>query len=210
MSFALKNIIWPLFGKWEDRHDTYKVNGKGLNQRYNEILAEDFDDEILPYVDNMVSNLKDPDTMLERMIPFWEDLFNTPLFDEDIELRRKVLRYSIQFNKVAGTELGYKFLFGQVGIDCDVVELNSFNKYDKLFKYDVGKKYDATPELQFQTPYRLVLSGPEYLDEQIENIIRVVVKANEPADAKYIDYVYTTLDMPQFFDDTFFRNDFFN
>jgi hypothetical protein len=211
MSWSLKDKIWPLFGRWEDKRDSYKVGGKGINQRYNEILADEFDTETLPYIENLVSNLMDPDTLLDRFIPLWEDAFNTPIFDEDLDLRRKVLRYSVQLNKVAGTELGYKFLFRQIGIDCQVLELHNYSSFDIGKKFDNPfRTLDGSPEYEFQTPYKLILSGQALLPEQIENIISVVVKANEPVDAKYVGYVYTTLDVPEFFNDTFFRNDFFN
>jgi hypothetical protein len=212
MSFALKNIIWPLFGKWEDKRDTYKVNGKGILRRYNEILADDFDQETLPFIADLQGKTMDPTTMMDRFIPYWEALMNTPMFDEDIELRRKILRYSSRFNQIAGTTLGYKVLFRFTGIECTVQEVMNYSRFDDGLKFDkADRRFDGSPEAEFQTPYRLILYGPpSYTTQQIENIISTVVWANEPVDAKYIGYTYNPTDVMIFFDETFFNESFYN
>ena len=62
--FILKDKIFRYFGIYETITDTHKDNvtapGKGLKQRYYESIAEDFDEELIPFIELYIDNLIPP------------------------------------------------------------------------------------------------------------------------------------------------------
>lgn len=194
--YSLKDTIWELFGPMESLNDTYKVEGKGIRQRYNQIIGEDFDENILPFVTNMIENTLVPQTALLKFLPYLEDMLGgRAVITNDIATRRRILRFMIRFRQVHGTERGYKLVFNTIGIQCSLVEYFVYYGFDSIVTFDNPiRRFDMGKCQQFCTEYTLVLSGHGPLTDELEQFIKNAIALNEPINAVLREFVYNDLD----------------
>jgi len=193
--YSLKNTIWELFGPMESLNDTYVVEGKGIRQRYNRIIGEDFDESILPFITNMIPNTLVPETTMVKFLPYLEEMLGgRAVITNDIATRRRILRFMIRFRQVHGTELGYKLIFNTIGIQCSVNEYYDFYSFDSGVFDSIFRRFDMGKCQQYCTEYSLALSGHGPLTDELQNFIEAAIKLNEPINAKLLTFTYHDID----------------
>lgn len=150
----LKNLIDFLPFEFKEQ-DTYKVNGKGILERFLEICGSYFQDNITSDIDNIL-DLIDIDKTQQRYLNYlWEFLGELPfartgehtgapnLSDEQI---RTILKYSISLLKIRGSRKFFEILFNMYGLTCTIVdptdgEMDKWEKVDPLYDTDYSR-YD--------------------------------------------------------------------
>ncbi|RUP38231.1 MAG: hypothetical protein EKK63_12690 [Acinetobacter sp.] len=191
MAFKIKNIIWEWFGLRDTVDDQFKdVNGKGINQRFNELLAEDFDDHSTHKINNIVEYTQSPMEIMSRFVVYREKTFGLCLISSDEYVRRKFIQYASKINNLRGTKWGYILLYRFMGFDSIVVnELASVSGFDSPTTFDdVERVFDR--RCQNCTKYSIDLTGAMPMSVELLNFIMNVVEYNEPINAKLKDITY--------------------
>jgi hypothetical protein len=198
-----KDNIWKYFGEYYDKYDSYKdINGKGLLQRFNEIIGEDIDNNILPYLDNLYENTLLGDSILEKFLGDLEATIGIYLRFSDLgSLRKNYLKIAFLMYKIKGTKRGYEVLLRWLGFDT--VEINEFwevggfdsplNLDDPLRRFDSGGRCSGCSD------YEIVLTGTLVLTEQLARYINNIVLFNEPINARLRRILYNGDDITNLF-----------
>jgi len=201
VAFNLKNIIFSLFTPLDYRMDVNKdANGKGLHQRYEEMLASDMDVELIPYLENFLDNISVPDTVLDRFIPYLEDLYGIPALSSDIEIRRKLIKNIFNILKVKGTKLSYEIVFKILGYSTvEIVEYYPRLTFDSIITFDDPIRTFDSGDCYPCSPYDLYLTGPysTITSEQLQIILAAVYWV-EPINAKLKKVYYNELELENF------------
>jgi hypothetical protein len=210
--FALKPIIFDFFGLRDRTEDKFPdANGKGLHQRFIELMAGDLDDNELSLINLLVENTCNPFTCFERFIPDREGTFGTPIMSPDAYTRRKIIALIKEVNRRKGTKWGYIFLFRMLGFYDAVI-----NEIFPVYGFDSPTTFDD-PDRVFDmrcygcSGYTIDLFGGMVITDAIIQSVNAVIKYNEPinADLVAINYNGVALAVGQgdFSDD--FNEDFY-
>ena len=150
----LKNLIDFLPFEFKEQ-DTYKVDGKGILERFLEICGNYFQEDITKDIDNIL-DIIDIDKTQQRYLNYlWEFLGALPfartgehkgvpnLSDEQI---RTILKYSISLLKIRGSRKFFEILFNMYGLTCTITdptdgEMDKWEKVDPLYDTDYSQ-YD--------------------------------------------------------------------
>ena len=140
-------IFQNLFPYWYQENDSYKNHeGKGILQRFIEVCAEYFDNEVLPGIDNMMDNIDLDKTstiflnyiwqyfdyipyaygVLVNNSPYTTDNINSWLSNPDGFPKadtRALLKYAISLFKIRGTYSFYRILGRFYGVDIIFEEI---------------------------------------------------------------------------------------
>jgi hypothetical protein len=120
MAFSLKQKIFSLFGHSYKVNDSYKdIAKKGLYERLLETLGEEYDDYNLVAISDLIDNTIVPNRILIKFITYQENQIGAPYLTDDIEIRRKLLRFLIPIYKIKGTKTSYETMFRLFGFDVD-------------------------------------------------------------------------------------------
>lgn len=196
---ALKDKIFAIwYSLFDKRSDPNKdVDGKGTLERYNEIIAEDYDDNIKPFIANAHDNLVVPKTMLDQYIPSKElDYGNNLLFlSVDNEMRKRILAYWHRYVAIKGTRKGYEVLLCMLGITATITELFYQGGFDSptTFDSDTRPTFDSG-KCSPCSSYELELTG-SVLTVDIYKAIFSIVEWNEPINAQLLSLEYNGLDL---------------
>lgn len=196
--FSLKGIIFKLFGSNEKLNDTYKdINGKGILERYNESLAEDFDENALVLIDNLVSNTKDPFTAQSKFLSYLENdngLVNDFLTTE--QQRRQILSISNRLFDIRGTIFSYKLMLKWLGVDeVYIIEHEDDFSFDSIVTFDSPiRTFDNTNYCGCRE-YSIQLYGSNELTPEFVNRVFNIVKFNEPIDADLREITYNGINL---------------
>lgn len=185
MAFAIKNIIWSWFGLRDTVEDTHKdSNGKGLHQRFNELLAQDFDENSTHLINNISENTQSPMDVMTKFIAYRENTFGLCQISSDEYVRRKFIHYANRINNLRGTKLGYIVLFRFMGFSSIALnELSLASGFDSAVTFDDAERvFDR--RCQNCGKYSITLSGAMPMTASLLNFILNVVEYNEPIDAK--------------------------
>lgn len=134
-------IFKNLFPYWYQENDSYKDNaGKGILQRFIEVCAEYFDNEVMPEIDNMVDNIDVDKTstlflnyiwqyfdyipyaygVLVNNSPYTKDNINSWLSNPEGFPKadtRAILKYAVSLFKIRGTYPFYRILGRFYGVN---------------------------------------------------------------------------------------------
>jgi len=204
MSWSLKSFIFSLFSYSDGLTDTNKipvqseedsltVEYKGQLQRFNENLARDWDENLLPTIDNLLENTFIASSAYDKFIPYLEDLFGIPAMSQDIEARRRILKNVLPMYKVKGTINSYKILFSLLGFDSvEVEKIELDGGWDNpFFTFDSDSRtFDSNPDCYPCSYYRLKLTGTIALTQGLYSFIEEVLKIIEPINAKMYSFYY--------------------
>ncbi len=185
--FSVKSTIFKLYGFFEKSNDTYKdVNGKGIHERYNESLGEDFDEAVLPLIDDFVQNTIVPKTAFERFLSYIE--FNLGLhisFYSDIPRRRKLLSLINRIYDIKGTIKAYWTMLMWDGYDTvTIVEHDNVRGFDSPFTFDSAlRRYDGA-KCNACFEYSIFMTGTTFPNAEKVDRAFNVVKFNEPINAR--------------------------
>lgn len=200
MEFNLKQIIYnELYDSFDVREDINKIEGRGLNQRYNEMLAEDLDVNVVSLVNNLIDNTIIPSTAQEKFIPYLESLLGLTKLVDSIAVRRKLLSNILSIYKVKGTLQSYEILFKSLGFSDIALErlsksfgFDSAVTFDDEFRrLDLGKCFNCIN-------YDIRLEGNVQLTEDLIDTIRRAVPLVEPIYAKLNKIYYNNQDIDTF------------
>lgn len=189
--FALKEIIFDLFGVRDRRNDLFKnVDGKGLHQRFNELLADDLDANEISLINLLLENTANPFSCFEKYIPYREATFGTPIMSSDIYIRRKIVAYIKEINKLKGTKIGYSMLFTMVGIASTTIV-----EFPPVFGFDSPGTFDDDSRVFDQkckgcSNYSIELTGTAPLTNSLLQSIAAIILYNEPLNADLLDVTY--------------------
>lgn len=189
MAFSLKDIIFSskFWTASDIKTDPNKDgNGKGTLQRYNEMLGDDFDTDLQPFIENLVANNLDPDTALLKLLIYLELLLLPVILGTDEDMRRRVLKYISHFNRIKGTAYGYEIMFSMLGMDMVIVETwNNFTWDDPIEDLDGDTRVFDTSCYNCSS-YSIILTSmgaPIVVTAEILDAIFNVVQYNEPINA---------------------------
>lgn len=190
MAFSLKDIIWNLYGGWEQRSDTIKnATGKGVRQRYNELIAEEYDENTQALIDGLVSNLIQPFTMFASFLPYWEEIIGAPISGMSIADRRKFVAFAIKFNQAKGTITGLKLLYARLGVECEVLEVFDAGGFD-AGGFDVEGGFDKSECQQFCGNYTIQATGLLASSGVLTSLLLKLAMVNNPINAMITEIVY--------------------
>lgn len=193
--FSLKEKIFDLFGVEARRNDSYKdENGKGLWQRYNEALAEDFDEQLYSYIDKLLDYTLIPETVRPNMLAYLEDMFGEPVvIDDTIESRQRLLRFVVRLYQLKGTARSYEILVKLMGLDSvTITEIEGGGGFDSAVNFDdPERRFDSEA---FSTgKYSLHITGTLELDQELKDKIKSVVRFCEPINASLAEIFYNAV-----------------
>jgi hypothetical protein len=195
--------LWQYFPYFVRKNDSYKdTDGKGLFQRYNEIIEEDINVNIYPIMSSIIDNLLIASTMLDRFVADLESTVGVHLrFSDLISLRKNILKYIFYFYKIKGTKRGYEVLLRWLGFDTvEITEfyetggLDSPNDFDdSIRRFDSGGKCNGCSE------YQITLTGSLPITADLIRFVTNIVKFNEPINARLRKIIYNGREMDNLF-----------
>lgn len=179
--------------------DSYKnTAGKGLLQRYLENIGEDIDDNILPFIDNIL-DLIDPTKQNNTDYKFLNTLAYTVGSPPDIflgdtaqaEKYAKLIHHIVSIYRIKGTKKSFVSFFALLGYTVSVIEWPQPDP----FLLDNGDKLDDDNELdnwclpcsEFSILSQAVLNtgicgdtGNPVLDPELYGIMIEIIKSLQP------------------------------
>lgn len=190
--YTLKDRIFAFFGVDDKIRDTFKDGqGKGIKERYNEALGEDYDEELGPLIDNLMDNTLVPQTLLIKFLPLMESMLGgLPLIVGTENIRRKTIEFFTRLYEVRGTALSYQMLFLSLGFDTvAIVEFAGASSFDSAFTFDdIGRTFDASSS--GCDTYTIELTGSITVDAEVIAVMLKLITFLEPiyVDLKEIRY----------------------
>lgn len=191
--FSLKSIIFNLFGIEAKINDSFKDgSGKGIWERYNESLGEDYDENVELLIVDLMDNVLVPSSMFVRFIDIQnEALGDLPVPSTDVIVKRKILQYFNTLGTIKGTVKSYKMLFSFIGVTLD-----SNSDVTPGFGWDndtatldtVGRTFDTN--LSNCSFYSLELSGMAAIDPDLESAINIINDYLKPLNAQTFEIKY--------------------
>lgn len=185
MTFKLKDIIFDFFGVRDRVNDINKdSDNKGLNQRFNELLAGDLDDNEISLTNNLVENTRDCEINFEKYLPYLEFELGIPIFSNDIETRRKFIKHITYLNNRKGTDLGYILMFQLLGFtSANINYAPPYYGFDSQGTFDdIGRVFDQ--KCKGCSKYSIELFGTLPITPELIASVFSVIEYNEPINAK--------------------------
>lgn len=184
---SFRNTIFNLFGSYDRQVDINKdADGKGTYERYNEVIGKYIDEELLPYIDNLVDNNLLPDVAYDRFIPYLEADYGVTLFLYDsIEWRRRVLRNILKWYDIKGTVRAYKLMIAMLGFDTEITieEFLKSSSFDSPITFDDPERVFDTAKCNACIYYSIHLAGDLVITPELVKALEAVIKFNEPINA---------------------------
>ncbi len=208
MAWLLKNVIFTrYFSAYDERVDIGKRNdpegrNRGVVRRYNEIMGEDYDTYMAPLLDNLVSNTRQPQTILEKFLRYAEYMMGLDfIISPNAAIRRKFIQYATRIHQKKGTRKGYEIAFGLIGYQViDLVEHNGEFGFDSPITFDhPTRRFDQ--KCYGCTDYTLSLSGNSLPDAQLVNIMLKILQLVEPINANLRALVVNGVNVAELCDD---------
>lgn len=191
--FKIKEYIFSLFTAWDTREDVNKDSEKkGTLQRYNETLGEQWDDDILPLVNNLIDNTLVPKTMLPKFIPYLESMVGLDNIVTDLDVRKALLQNIIRIYTVKGTKRSYEILFKLLGFDSvEIIEEDiSFGFDSPVILDDPTRIFDNGSSCFRCGFYTLNLTGTAAFTSDLRSTIFKAIKLVEPIHARLLEVTY--------------------
>lgn len=179
----LENEVFSYYGKTVKLKDSYKdLEGKGLFERFNEILGKDLDDYTVKYTEDMLEVMCKASTMSNK---FFQYLFNEIGFNVRLTLDdyyfRKLISMMPTILDSRGLLSCYLILFKFLGITDMEMESEGYYEetgFDSHVGFDSARTFDASNENRFQ--YIMKLTGSEEFDATLLDSILSIITFNTP------------------------------
>lgn len=192
---TIKDKIFPLFGAYDSRIDVNKdSNGKGTLERYNEALAEEYDEDFETLVTTIYENVKNPKSGYAKYLSSLElGKGNDYILPHTLPIRRDIQLYLKKYWQIKGTAAFLNAILGLGGFAVTVTENYADYGFDSPVTFDaVDRKFDLGCGACSQ--YSVVISrldGSTEEPSQSEWIfIESVIGINEPIDTKLKDLTF--------------------
>lgn len=179
MAFKLVDIIFnSFFTPTEKREDPNKDgNDKGTHERYQEMLADDWDDNLLPLIEQFIEKTLVPDTVEEKFIPYLEAMVGLTPITDDLVQRRRLLKNILNVYKTKGTIRSYQIVFRSMGFtDAVVTEVDLNKSFDSDIDFDDPiRRFDQGGKCYKCKFYTLnLIGGPTMSTEILRNISKAL------------------------------------
>lgn len=202
MAFILKDKIFGFFGSAEARRDTYKdrfttgaLAGKGIQQRFQELCAEEYDTYLQPTLDNFPGLFLDVNQMDSNLIALVEaELGLEFMAIAPIEIRRKAINFHTALVGVKGTTKGFKTFLNLIGVtDFTITEQQNSFTFDSETTFDSSvRRFDSKCECPTMTL--------EIETASLANDVRLLVSQLVPSIIDFMKPVSVKLDKALFYD----------
>jgi len=210
------DIIFDFFTAEDKRNDPYKdENNKGIIERFNEVIAEDIDDNIISLVNNLIPNIHNPKECFNRYVPLLEQMMgfdydkNLIYFYKSLEWRRRLLQGALNRYAIKGTKRGYSVLFSMLGMETNIIEYYQSTTFDTGTFDNPTKVFDNSSTNK--TGYGVYLTGGINFTDEVEAAVINIIEFNEPINAELIEVTYNEQPVNLTGDfNSDFSNDFFN
>lgn len=138
----IKDIIFGLFGTWEKQIDTFKDgNGKGTLERYNEVMADEYDINLEPNITNMLDNVMITSTCDIAYMPLLEEgIGNQLILSTDEQIKRDVQRHIVRYYEIKGSIRAYRIMLGLIGFNVTITEEYIESGFDSPFTFDADER----------------------------------------------------------------------
>lgn len=181
----LEDLIFTLYGGSDKALDTNKdVNGEGTLERFNKVMGKDYDDNIAPFIDNLLDNTLVPQTCLDEFITYLEEGLGLPILYQNEAFRRKLIKYAYRIYEIKGTLKSYQVLFNWLQFtSITLIE------HDTEFSFDSPETFDS-PFRRFDTKcagcgeYSLYLYTGISLTDELHKAIFRTIEFLQPIDAR--------------------------
>jgi hypothetical protein len=190
--FKLREKLFGLYDAYDYEVDPNKDSqGKGTLERYNELLGEEYDDNVLPKITGTLDNLLRVNTAEEKFLLYLEDqLGRIPDVGLEEVRRRKFIRYATRLYRVRGTRLSYELIFKLIGFDTVVItETFVDGSFDANYGFD-GDTHTFDQNCFTCAYYKIELTGSLTLDTELKSVILQVVDFLAPLVAILNELVY--------------------
>jgi len=185
MGWFKDNIFSKYFGRYYKLTDSYKnLSGEGLLERYNQIIGEDIDEELVLLLENITDNTKTPNTMFTQYFNIAEDSLGLDLYVHTNSdwTKRKLIERAVKYYSIRGSKKGYEYLFKIMGFTfIDLVIYNSDGFDTGIF--DDGN-FDGRNGCCIY--YNVILEGPTDFEDMTNSeklAILKIIDFNEPINA---------------------------
>jgi hypothetical protein len=187
---GIKTIIADLFGL----RDNYKDNG--FLKEFNEILAEDFDENEYTLLHEAFNNVLSWKTANKKYVDIRISELKAPYLSTDDSMIRTSYRFFDKFQRIKGTKAGFHILFRIIGIDSEISI--TWDRYEGGFdssnyKHDGIRTFDS-----YKGNYsglNIGLKCTKKLTVEIMNMIYNVIYYNLPLDCYVLSLTYNGAEM---------------
>lgn len=187
------------FSSYFHEEDSYKdINGEGLLERFVKVFGLEIDTLTIPSITglgDLYNSLVIGDNLLAHLSKMMGSLPIT--FGYDTYYRRLV-KYTIDINKLKGTVAGYQLLFSMLGVSCSINQIEPVKRYyDTGILYDTGYQYDTNCDVC--SDYEITLLDPDdncpeigqsVLNQEYYQILMKLIQYNEPINARLVSLSY--------------------
>lgn len=198
MAYTLKDKIFSFFGVHAKINDSFKDgSGKGINERYNECLGEDYDENVRVLVDDFHDNLYVPKKCDSKFIEFLEYNVGRPIIVVETDsFRRKMLELNHQITLIKGTLLSHEVLFGMLGVTVvTITVLENTSGFDSAVTFDdEGRKFDGSATCCGH--YTIALTGGAVQDATLNAAILRIARYLQPIDSEIDSITYNSNQVP--------------
>lgn len=180
---SYKDTVFSLYGSYVSTQDSYHdAEGKGLFERFNEILGQDLDDEVITAIQGLLDEMIVPATMQEKFIALlMSQIGFTPVMNISREKKTKLLGMLRTLYDRRGLENCQNTLLSFMGItSVEHVgkEVYTVRGLDSTLSLDSGRTLDSTKSSTFY--YDFKLKGTEQLSESLIESIMSIIWFNLP------------------------------
>lgn len=193
MAFSLKNKIMGFFPRSMKVRDGLKDgDGKGTFERYQELVAEEWDENSESLISDISAKTVNPETALLSLLPYLEQVPGTPYPSSVEAQRRRGIKAQIRFNRIKGTPKAIKALFKLfLGFDVTITEFFNFYGFDSSETLDSPvRTFDGGICKQYCTSYSVTLTGGGTLTTEQYIAIFQILEYNNPINAKIKEVTY--------------------
>jgi hypothetical protein len=190
MAYTLADKIFSFFGTNAKVRDSYKDgSGKGISERYQEIIGESYDEELSDLVSNLLDNTVVPQTVLEKLIPFLEyNIGNPVIIFYAPSYRRKIIAFAQRIYETKSTIVSYEMLFHILGFDAVEIELFSDGvTFDWGELDDEDRTFDSNSCCVY---YTIKLTGTVTISQDVYDAVIRIIEYLEPIDGHLREILY--------------------
>lgn len=180
---SYKDTVFELYGPYVASQDSYHdAEDKGLFERFNEILGQDLDDEVIPAIKNLLDKMIVPATMQEKFISLLlSEIGFTPVMNISRERLSKLIGMLRTVYDSKGIENCQRILLSFIGItSVEYVgkETYTVRGLDSTLKLDSGRTLDSTSSNTYY--YDFKLKGIEPISNSLLESIMSIIWFNLP------------------------------
>lgn len=188
-----KEQIFRMFGDYVGYVDSYKdADNKGVFERFNEIIGENIDTDIIPLIRDSVANLLNPHTADEKYLDLILRHLGFNIFlDIDSDTKRFLITVLPTVYNKRGLEAAYTILFRLLEITSfrfEGASVYSVYGFDNPADFDINRLLDSSLDNTFY--YAIYTYGTRPLTDKLKESIINIIKFCTPYYVIWNDVYY--------------------